>query len=48
MLRSLLTGLPSDPADRTALADALLKAEPFCRHPGLVKDIIEQVPSEEA
>ncbi|MFF4984822.1 ATP-binding protein [Streptomyces sp. NPDC001046] len=48
MLRSLLTGLPSDPTDRTALADALLKSEPFCRYPGLVKEIIEQVPSEEA
>ncbi|GAA3896613.1 ATP-binding protein [Streptomyces lacrimifluminis] len=40
-LRSLLTGLPSDATMRTTLAAALLKAEPFCRYPGLVKEIIE-------
>ncbi|MFD7474953.1 ATP-binding protein [Streptomyces sp. NPDC059837] len=46
-LRSLLTGLPSDLATRTALTAALLKAEPFCRYPGLVKEIIEIDSTEE-
>lgn len=41
MLRALLSGIPRDPTQRTILAEALVKAEPFCRHPGLVREIIE-------
>ncbi|MFG2488910.1 ATP-binding protein [Streptomyces virginiae] len=47
MLRALLTGLPRDPSKQAALAEALIKAEPFCRHPGLVREIFETDSPEE-
>ncbi|MEY9214577.1 ATP-binding protein [Thermobifida halotolerans] len=45
--RTMLTGLPRDPLKRRALAEALAGAEPFCRHPGLIRDVIESDSREE-
>ncbi|GAA4598032.1 ATP-binding protein [Planotetraspora phitsanulokensis] len=47
LFRSMLTGLPEAPEGRRALMQALAKAEPFSRYPGLVQEIIESETSKE-
>lgn len=46
--REILQGLPSDPADRALLVEALAQSEPFNRYPGLVREIIEADMQKEA
>jgi hypothetical protein len=45
--RAMLSGLPPDPERRVGLAEALARAEPFNRFPGLIREIIESDSSEE-
>lgn len=46
--RSVLAGLSGNLATRKDLANALASAEPFNRHPGLIREIIESSIAEEA
>ncbi|WP_261986060.1 ATP-binding protein [Microbispora sp. CSR-4] len=39
--RSMLTGLPEDPEARAVLLEALAKAEPFSKYPGLIQEVIQ-------
>jgi hypothetical protein len=44
--REMLAGLPSDRQRRVDLAEALARAEPFCRYPGLIREVIDSDSSE--
>ncbi|MEV4105703.1 ATP-binding protein [Nonomuraea sp. NPDC049649] len=39
--RSMLAGLPRNPETRSVLMEALTRAEPFSKYPGLVQEVIE-------
>ncbi|MEU4516241.1 ATP-binding protein [Nonomuraea wenchangensis] len=45
--RAILAGLPTDPALRASMTEALILAEPFSNYPGLIKEIIEADSPEE-
>lgn len=45
--RTMLAGLPPDHERRAVMAEALAHAEPFCRYPGLIREVIDPDSHEE-